>query len=93
MPAGVVVSLLGTSPAQERFGVQSECNMYHASIQELRSETCHLVLPFLATWPTSNPSSNRGRSSQGYDWSAAHMKLLLYGLESVNISSTVWDDF
>ena len=38
---------------------QSECNMFQASIQELRTETCCLVLPFLATWPTSNPSSNR----------------------------------
>ena len=41
---------------------QSECNMFQASIQELRTETCRLVLPFLATWPTSNPSFNRGRS-------------------------------
>ena len=41
---------------------QFECNMFQASIQELRTETCCLVLLFLATWPTSNPSSNRGRS-------------------------------
>ena len=74
---------------------QFECNMFQASIQELRTETCRLVLLFLATWPTSNPSSNRGRSwsTEPYDWSAAHMKLLLYGCEPVNISTTVWDDF
>ena len=41
---------------------QSECNMFQASIQELRTETSRLVLLFLATWPTSNLSSNRGRS-------------------------------
>ena len=64
---------------------------------ELRSETCRLMLPFLATWLTRNPSMGEGvgqlSRSQGYDWSAAHMKLLLYGCKPVNISTTVWDDF
>ena len=77
---------------------QSECNVFQASIQELRTETCRLVLPFLATWQLANrhligEGVGQLSRSQGYDWSAAHMKLLLYGCEPVNISTTVWDDF
>ena len=77
---------------------QSECNMFQASIQELRTETCCLVLLFLATWQLATrhligEGVGQLSCSQGYDWSAAHMKLLLYGCEPVNISTTVWDDF
>ena len=35
--------------------------MFQASIQELRSETCRLVQPFLAAWHIC-PSSSGGRS-------------------------------
>ena len=35
--------------------------MFQVSIQELRSETCRLVQPFLAAWPIC-PSSSGGRS-------------------------------